>query len=194
MKKIIIFLAFCLLSVGVASAQQNFSITSNSAGVVRLGMTIAQARKALKGYKLKRTSDGEGIALVEVSRKGKTVMTLQAGEENAYAPVNEKAKIEFIQVWDANYKTTAGIHPQMLVKVAEKKLGKVTKVITSEIEQREYATFTKKPKGLMFRVEGKETNAGQNSAGIYLKGKRHGTKTTAGAYIVSISVADYYPL
>ncbi len=189
MKNLILLLAFCLLTVGATVAQQKHLITSNSAGVVRLGMSIAEARKALKGYKLERTSDGEGIALVEVSRKGKTVMTLQAGEEDADAPVNEKAKIEFIEVWDANYKTAAGIHPQMLVKDAEKKLGKATKVITSEIEQREYATFTKKPKGLMFRVEGKD-----NAAGIYAAGKREGIKTTTGAYVVSILIADYYPL
>ncbi len=188
MKKVMKVLAIFFLLITAINAQQNFSITRNSVRVVRLGMTIAQARNSLKGYKLKRTSDGEGIALVGVSRNGKMMM-LQAGEENPDAPVNEKARIEFIEVWDTNYKTANGIHPQMLVKSAEKKLGKVTKVITSEIEQREFATFTKKPKGLEFRVEGKD-----NSAGVYPKGKREGTKTTTGAYIVSISVADYYPL
>lgn len=181
--------ALFLLSAVAVSAQRNVVITSNSAGVVRLGMTVAEARRALKGYKIARTSDGDGVALIDVSRNGKTVMELQAGEEDAAAPINEKAKIEFIQVWDARYKTAVGIHPQMLVRDAEKKLGKVMKVITSEIEQREYATFTKKPKGLQFRVQGRN-----NVAGVYAARSRRATKTTPGAYIVSIQVADYYPL
>lgn len=184
MRKIIIIFALFLLSNGAVGAQQKFLITSNSAGVVRLGMTVAEARKALKGYKVARKSDGDGVALIEVSRSGKTVMHLYAGEENSNAPIKEKARIEFIEIWDAAYKTADGIRPQMLVRNAEKKLGKVTEVITSEIEQREYTTFTKKPKGLQFRVQSRN-----NVAGIYTAGSRYATKTTPGAYISSISVS-----
>lgn len=194
MKKIILIFALLFLLIVSVSAQQNFLITEKSVGAVRLGMTVAQARKALRGYKLERTSDGDGVALIEVTRAGKFVMNLHAGEENAGAPVNEKAKIEFIEVWDARFKTASGLRPQMLIRAAEKTLGKVTQVVTSEIESREYAVFTRKPKGLQFRVEGRETNRGGQTAGIYAAGKRRGTKTTPGAYIVSISVADYYPL
>lgn len=183
MKKIILILMFCLLSAGTVAAQKTFLVTSKAAGVVRLGMTVSQARKALKGYKLKRESDGEGVALIGVTRGGKTVMTLSANEKNADAPINEKAKIDFIEVWDASYKTADGIHPQMTIAEAERILGKVKKIIMSEIEQREYVTFTKKP-NLSFRVSGKD----HTEAGIYAEGKRESTKTGKGAIIASISV------
>lgn len=186
MKKIILVLVFCLLSVGAVAAQSNFSITSNSAGVVRLGMTVSQARAALKGYKLKRTSDGEGVSLIEVSRSGKALMNLFAGEADSGAAINERAKIEFIEVFDANYKTADGVHPQMTVRAAEGKLGKLKKIEVSEIEQREFATFTKKPRNLTFLIRGAEGDY----AGVYAEGKRESTKTSAAARIYSISVAQ----
>ncbi|HXG83151.1 MAG TPA: hypothetical protein VNI84_03900 [Pyrinomonadaceae bacterium] len=186
MKKIILVLVFCLLSVGAVAAQNNFSITSNSVGFVRLGMTVNQARTALKGYKLKRTSDGEGVSLIEVSRNGKAVMNLFAGEADAGDAINGRAKIEFIEVTDTSYKTADGVHPQMMVKEVERRLGKLKKIEVSEIEQREFATFAKKPKNLSFLIRGDEGDY----AGIYAEGKRESTKTNAAARIYSISVAQ----
>ena len=104
MKKILVALICILGSIGIAQAQQNYLITKNSVGNVRLGMTVAQARKALKGFNLRRVSDGDGVALIQVRKNGKDVMHLFAGEENPEAKINEKAKIEFIEVFDGTYK------------------------------------------------------------------------------------------
>ncbi len=191
MKKLTLGLVFCFLSVGAVFAQQNYLITKNSAGAVRLGMTVAQARQALQGFKLSRTSDGDGQALIAVKKNGKTVMNLFAGEEDSQAKINEKAKIEFIEVWDTKYQTANGIRPKMTVKNAERILGRVERVFMSEIESREFVLFKKKPQGLLFRADVNSTGK-YSSAGIYPPGKRSGTRYAPIAYIVSVQISAYW--
>jgi hypothetical protein len=192
MRKIIIALIVCFLSAGLAEAQKNYLITKNSVGVVRLGMTVAEARKVLKGYNVERGSDGDGAALIDVDKGGKPIMTLYAGEEDRDAPINENAKIEMIKVWAANYRTADGVHPKMLVKAAERLLGKVKEVFMSEIESREYAVFTKKTKGLLFQID-VSSEGKYMYAGVYPEGKRRGTRCTPLAFIIGIQVSDYFP-
>lgn len=191
MKKLIIVFVFCLSLVSSINAQQNYLITSNSVGVVRLGMTVAQVRRILKGYKVKRRSSADGGALIDVNKGSKTTMTLYAGEEDSDATINEKAKIEFIEVWDANYKTADGIRPKMPVKNAEKILGKIERVFMSEIESREFVIFKKKPKGLLFRAD-VSTEGKYFTAGIYANGERNGNRCVPTAYIISVQVSDYW--
>ena len=191
MKKFTLALIFCFLSVGLAQAQQKYLITSNSVGIVRLGMTVAKARKLLKGYTIKRISDGDGLALIAITKGRKTLITIYAGEEDAEKPINEKAIIECIYVWDETFKTADGIHPNMSVRDAEKILGKVQEVFMSEIESREFAVFTKKPKGLLFRVD-VNSEGEYPFAGDYAKGKRHSETYTPNAFIISIQVSNYF--
>lgn len=154
-------------------------------------MTVAAARRAMKGFRLSRLSDGEGVALIKVSKGRKEVMTLYAGEEDRDARINERAKIEQIRVWDSRFKTRNGIHPSMLVKDAERVLGKTVRVFVSEIESREYVVFRKKPKGLMFRVD-VDTMGKYLTAGIYQNGERSGTKCVPTAMIISIEVSELF--
>ncbi len=191
MKKPVVACIFVCLLIGIAQAQPKYLITNNSAGNVRLGMTVDQARKALKGFSLRRTSDGDGKALIEVGKNGKAVMDLYAGEEDPDAKIDEKAKIEFIEVWDANYITSGGIRPKMLVKNAETILGKIERVFMSEIEAREFVIFKRKPKGLLFRAE-VDTAGKYPTAGIYPDGGRDGTRCLPTAYILSVQVSDYW--
>ena len=190
MKKIPVALICILGLIGIAQAQQNYLITKNSVGNVRLGMTVAQARKALKGFNLRRVSDGDGVALIQVKKNGRYVMHLFAGEENPEAKINEKAKIEFIEVFDGAYKNADGIRPEMLVKNAERMLGKVERVFISEIEGREFTVFSKKPKGLSFRVA-VSSQGKYLYAGIYLNEEREGKNCVPTAFILSIQVLDY---
>lgn len=159
-------------------------ITHKSVGVVQLGMTVAQARRALRGFTLKRTSDGEGVALIAALRGKETVMTFYAGEENPDARINERAKIEFIEVWDASYKTADGIHAKMPLSEVENRYGKVTEIMLSEIESREFATFAQMPKGITFRLM---NNNGM--AGIYSDNSRTTMSYSPSAYIFSISIS-----
>jgi hypothetical protein len=158
-------------------------ITNKSVGPVRLGMTVSEARKALSGFTLHRTSDGEGLALIAVRRGKQTVMTFYAGEENPKARINEKAKIEFIEVWDASYKTAGGVHPKMQLSEVEKKYGKFTEITMSEIEAREYASFANMPKGITLRAIGQS-----GMAGIYPDNDRRATRYDPSAYLFSISI------
>ena len=165
------------------SAQSNRLITGNSAGNIRLGMTVAQARAALSGYRFSRTSDGEGVALIEVSRRGRTHMFLYAGEFDPASPINNSGVIEFIEVRDSTYRTSAGVGPEMRVRDAENRYGKLTSIMLSEIEAREFARFASQPAGIDFRVQNR-----RGMAGIYPSGQTITTRYSGTAYIWSVIV------
>ncbi len=158
-------------------------ITGDRAGRIKLGMTIADARKAVDPLKLERTSDGEGIALIAVMRGKQNVMTIYAGEEDRDAKINENAKIEQIWVWDKNYRTEEGVKPGMKIADAEKIYGPAKEIVMSEIESREYVQFANNPQGLSFRVQGREDTAGK-----YQPGSNETAAFTPDAYIFSIDV------
>lgn len=165
-----------------AARAANRLITAEAVGAARLGMTVAAARKALKGHILKRAADAEGVALIAVLNGKKTVMTLYAGEEDPAAPIREKAVIELIEVTDARYATRAGVHPGMLLTEVERHYGKVKRITKSEIESREYAEFRASPPGMDFRVQGKSGA----EAGVY-KGTVATTYTPT-TYLYSVSI------
>lgn len=165
-----------------AARAANRLITPESVGAVRLGMTVAAARKALQGHTLQRASDGDGVALIAVLNGRKTVLTLYAGEEDPAAPLREKAVIELIEVTDARYATRAGVHPGMLLPEVERHYGKVKRITRSEIEAREYAEFRASPPGMDFRVQAKSGA----EAGVY-KGTVATTYTPT-AYLYSVSI------
>src|SRR5437660_696456 len=112
--------------------KQDRLITSRSVGPVRLGMSVAAAKRALKGFTLERTRDGEVAALIAVERGKNTVMIMFAGEHDDGAALNRKALIEDIQVLDSSYATKAGVHPGMLLSEVEKHYGKVKEVELSQ--------------------------------------------------------------
>jgi len=177
----IIFISMFILAS--AEAQTANLITADSAGKVKPGMTVAEARKALAPLKLERTSDGEGVALIAVKRGPTAVMTLYAGEEDASAPLNENARIRQIWVWDRSFRTASGVHPGMSLAEAEKRYGKISEIARSEMESREFATFSNHPDGIAFRLSGVGT-----TAGVYSQGSRTTTKYDSRARISSINV------
>jgi len=181
----VLIAAFALAGAMMVHAQDKYLIGTNSAGPVRTGMTIAQAKKALPGHTFKRTSDGEGLALVAVEKSGELQMTLFAGEEDPEAKINESAKIEYIEVFGKMYHTSFGVHPEMTVAEAEKKAGKLKEIFTSEIEAREFATFANEPEGYNIRVLGKS-----REAGIYPSGSNKTNRYAADAYVFSIGVYE----
>ena len=168
---------------GNSFAQTNRTITGNSAGNVRIGMTVLEARRAMPGYTFRRTSDGEGIALIQISRRNQTHMTLFAGEFDSGQPIDNTAKIEFIEVWNSVYRTTAGVHPQMRVRDVESRYGKLESIMLSEIEAREFARFTRQPAGIDLRLQNRNGRAGR-----YASGQTITTQYSTTAYVFSIIV------
>lgn len=156
-------------------------IAKDSVGPVRLGMTIAQVRKALPKQRFARTTDGEGMALIEVKNGEVLEMILYAGEENPNGPIDEQAKVQLISVFGETYMTAEGVHPGMPLAEVEKRYGKLASITMSEIESREYAEFATHPVGLSLRVGLPDYGV----AGKYPDGKRE-TKTYVPSAVVRI--------
>ena len=175
--------AVFLVSAVAVGAQDRYLIRPYSAGPVSTGMTIAEARKALPGDSFKRTTDGEGLALVAVESKGELQMTLFAGEDDPDKPIDPQAKIEYIEVFGKMYHTPFGVHPGMTIAEAETKAGKLKEIVTSEIEAREFATFANQPDEYNIRVLGKN-----DTAGIYSARSNKAAKYSEGAYVFSVGV------
>ena len=178
MKQITLVVGFIVLVATFAFGQQNYRITSNSAGGIQLGMTLGQARRALPGCSFRRTEDGAGIALVDVRCHNREIMSLYAGEEDLDAKVNWRRRIEIIEVWDKRFKTKDGVHPGMLLPDTERILGKVREILITQIESREFVTFGSVRKGIEYRTYG----------GIYTRPNVTTTKYEPGSRIHSIQV------
>lgn len=180
---------FSLASLAAPPAADHL-ITPKSVGPVKLGMTVATARKLLKGLHLERASDGDGAALIAATRGKQTPMVLYAGESDASAPIQEKAKIENIEVTDSSYATKAGVHPGMLLKDAEKFYGKVKVLEISEIEAREYVTFTSAPEGLAFRCRSGEGGVAGRYAPVSAKNPNGGRSSKT--YVPTARIYSIY--
>ena len=167
----------------VRSGKSNRLITRKAAGPIRLGMTIAEVRRSWPGIILERTSDGEGLALIAVIESKQTLMTLYAGETNPKARINQRARIEFIEVFDKSFRTEAGVHPKMQLRDVVQKYGELREITMSEIEAREYATFSRQPAGIQLRVMAED-----GMAGVYDDGKNTTTRYSPSAYVFSISI------
>ena len=167
----------------VRSAKSNRLITRKAAGPIRLGMTIAEVRRSWPGIILQRTSDGEGLALIAVRESKQTLMTLYAGETNPKARINQRARIEFIEVLDKSFRTEAGVHPKMQLREVVQKYGELREITMSEIEAREYATFARQPAGIQLRVMAED-----GLAGVYGEGKNTSTRYSPSAYVFSLSI------
>ena len=179
----IVVIAVSILAATAQATPATGKITQNSIGNVRVGMTVSEVRKAVAPMKLERTSDGEGIALIAVKSGEEIIMTIFAGEEDRDAKINETAKVEYIMVWDKSYRTAAGVHPGMKIADAEKIYGKVKEIVRSEIESREYVTFSNHPAGIEMRILGND-----DMAGVYAQGSSRTDKYSADAYIFTIDV------
>lgn len=171
--------------VGVAGGRDEgpFLITANSAGAIKLGMTVSEAHRALPRAVFSRTSDGEGIALISVDQDGENLMYLYAGEYDPAAAIDENAVIDQVWVWGERFHTVDGIHVGTTIENAESVLGEVDQIMMSEIESREYADFLNQPSGLAFRVIHES-----NTAGLYLNGGSISSRYRPGAFIYSIEV------
>jgi hypothetical protein len=177
-------IALSLLIFGlstVVSAQSSFLITQDSVGRLKVGMTVAEARRIFPRHTFTRTSDGEGIALIEVKRRNQTHFMLYANEFDPEQPINNNAKIVFIEIVNPAYRTAKGVSPNMRLIDVERRYGKLKSITLSEIESREYARFTNQPLGIDFKVAGRNAQAG-----IYQSGQTKTTRYSRNAYVRSI--------
>jgi hypothetical protein len=146
-----------------SDSRTGYLITPMSVGHIKLGMTIAEARKILKGYEFSRTNVPytEMDLGISVRKGGKEVFILDAGEGEVFdeVPINDKLKIVAITVLDSSYKTADGVHPGMNIASAEKRYGKIKKIERTN-HTPEFPTFTNDPKGIGFIIVSKSGYAG----------------------------------
>jgi len=145
-------IAFQATAFAARDAGTRFRIGKEGVGPVRLGMTIAQARRALPGRTLKRSNTGDGLALVQVTQGDRHLFDLYAAEDDYRDPIDERARIEMILVGDSAYATTTGVRPEMRVREVEKRYGKLKEIRLQELESREFATFTGGPPAFLFEL------------------------------------------
>lgn len=194
MKKLLCLAVFTMLMMSfgaIVNAQTksaNNLITENSAGKVKLGMTVAEARKVLSGMTFERAVDGEGLVSVLVKRGKEIIMLIDAGERDGNEPIDESAIIESIEVRSKEFQTAKGVRVGTKISEAEKKYGKVKEIMISEIEGREYAEFINQPGSFMFQSYGDEGTAGK-----YKEEERKTTKYTPSGYIFSIQIMGANP-
>jgi len=156
-----------------------YTITENGIGPVKLGMTLLEAKRAFPKATFSRGSDGEGVALVNVSTMESRVMVLFAGEEDRDKPINWSRRISSIEAFSSNCSTSLGVHPGRLVAEAEKQYGKVLKIVRSEIEARQFAEFKNQPRGMTFRID---------YSGVFAEGQSKTVKYRPDAKIYSITI------
>jgi hypothetical protein len=110
-------------------------------------------------------------------------MQLYAGEEDPEKPIDDSAKIEFVEVFNEEYQTQEGVTPKMLLKDAEQIYGKVRRISVSEIEFRKTVEFERQPAGITFRIAGKDAKAG-----VYGDGRTQTGSFDPGVIIRSIQI------
>jgi hypothetical protein len=162
----------------------NLLITNDSVGPVRLGMTILQVRRVLSGFRVERTTIGDGAVAYAVRKGSKELMLLVPRSRNEQTNNDSDASlIDTIEVGDPGYATVAGVHPGMLLVDVEAIYGPLIEIFMSEVEMQESATFAKLPDGIGIGVcgEGKP-------AGVYAQRQNKTTQYDPSARVQSIVI------
>jgi hypothetical protein len=156
-------------------------ITASAMGHVRLGVTLDEARRALPAASFRRTSDGDGAALVEIAFGTDDSLSVWADEDDPATPIDWSRRIVTIETFSAAFHTREGIHPGSLVTEAATFFGPVREIDKSEIESREFVTFARQPRALTFRLD---------YTGIFSPGSRRTTHFAPTAKIWSIAISS----
>lgn len=178
---------------------ENFLLTANSAGRLRLGMTISEVREAMPSAAIAPDLSGENVTRYEfnylpasIFRNGQLVMSVltpKYDEEGRAMKFNENSPVASIKIWDPRYRTKKGVHTGMLIAEAEKFYGGLTEIF-GFYGNDESAHFARHPEGFEFLVSGRRSADGKRSAGLYEDGRADfAYKYTAGAFIRSITIS-----
>jgi hypothetical protein len=160
-------------------------ISATGVGALRVGMTLAEARRTHPTSTFARTSDGDGAALVEVSLAPRESLILSTDEEDPELPIDWSKRIKRIETFSAAFYTAEGVRVGSLVTEVERVFGPTRQIVKSEIESREYIEFERQPAYLTLRL---------NYTGIFSAGERTTTRFQRGATLHSITVSAPHDL
>ena len=153
----------------VSATAQTVVATDGSPFPVSRGMTIQQAVQALKPEHQTYVLGPDSGWLLQIHDNDSyddVLLTLWSDASQDYV-INYSAKVSNMMLHNAKYRTREGVHVGMLLRDAEKKLGKLKRIYTSEPTFQEYAEFTNMPTGVSFAVYGGIFGEGQREAQSY---------------------------
>jgi hypothetical protein len=156
-------------------------ITDHSVGPVRVGMTTVRVRRVLLGALIERGTNGDGATLYVVRRDTLLRMVLYPHPRTAWAKVDETTPLGSIEAMDPSFTTAEGAHPGMMLHDVEGIYGSLIAIRMSEVESHEFATFSKAPAGIAFRVSGDG-----KPAGIYASGESTTMRYDSSARVLSL--------
>jgi hypothetical protein len=149
-------------AVPLAAQAGGCLVRSGQVGPVRVGMTIAKVRLALRGTSFRRIEDADHMTVLQVVRNGVRIMDLYPNDEGNYT---EHATLDLIHLYDPACATAEGVHPGLPLTEVEQRFGKLLRLERTEVDSREYAEFEKQPNWM-------DVQAGFGEAGRYARGKR----------------------
>ncbi len=197
--------------------QDEYLVTKDSVGKIKIGMTIGEAEKVLNGMEFRPVPEGEGEGMsigvfegeklqleigywgypeFEKDSKGAPIYMDPNGKrlEPKLPPFDKNQRIIIINIYDPRYKTAEGVHIGMTIADAEKKYGNVLLTQTAISHVWEVGEFPNAPTYLGFAFKASVND----TVGIYGDvpncGKnlppecRKTTKYNPGSYISAIWV------
>lgn len=167
-----------------SATEDDYLISRSGVGRIRLGMTLAEAQRALPAATFARATDGDGAALVEVTPAPGQPLVLWADEDDPDAAIDWTKRVKTIETFGPAFHTSEGVSPGTPVSEAESLYGKMRVIELSEIESRQYVSFSRQPEYLTLRL---------NYTGIFPAGERSTTALRPDAKIMSIAVSSYAP-
>ena len=165
-------------SADASAAPPSCVVTAEGIGPIKLGATLAAAKRALPSATFEVDEDADGVPLIGVTVGGQTLMALFADIESD--SVDWEKPIQMMETFNAACATTDGIHPESRVLDVEKVFGRTTRIMLSEIESRQYIEFERQPRGMIFRLD---------YTGIFPEGSRETRRFEPEAKIFSIAIS-----
>jgi hypothetical protein len=162
--------------------EDDYLISQSGVGRIRLGMTLAEAQRALASATFVRATDGDGAALVEVTLAPGQSLMLSADEDDADAAIDWAKSVTVIETFSRAFHTAEGVRPGTPVARVETVYGMTRQIELSEIESRQYIVFARQPEYLALRLD---------YTGIFRDGVRTTTEFEPDAKIMSIAVSSH---
>lgn len=150
-----------------------YPITDTSAGAIQLGMLSTDIPAAMPGATATLEQDGEGIEWMTLSMNGENLMNIMLDRSTHTA--------NLIRILSPRFVTAQGIKVGENLQSVGEKLGGLKEIQWTEIESREFATFTHAPITMVFQVIGNN-----GTAGVYPNGETITTIAASSATIHSI--------
>lgn len=140
-------------SPGPRPAEIDCTITGQSIGPLRLGMSLAQAREAWPAAVFKRDSGLDDIVVLLVEVQGQVLAVSEVGYDLPPGPLPAATQLLDLSTYHPWCRDARDVGPGTLLSTAARSYGGLEEIVRSDVEQREYARFRQEPASMHFRVD-----------------------------------------